>query len=151
MTERNPNRTKFERAENRASLFGKRPMLQKDGREAANVAATKIRNDDPDFVDDPEDIRLSDVLKYLNRHGQRTGEQTTTLLTDLLMDGLTIREATVWYLHQEGGLTLNEIDLTLKGKQRNYRKDDKQRRQDIRNLKGVLQSAANKLGVQTDF
>lgn len=154
---RSKHTTKFDRIRadgGMPRLFGKRPHLAKGGREIANAAAEAIQREDPDYVDDPDDPTLAEVLKYVERNAsdrraveQVRGHQTATL-SDLLTEGLTFREAVTFYLYEHGGLTLREIYHVDEGKQRSFSREDD--RQAERNVAATIQTAAEKLGVDVD-
>lgn len=146
---RTRNQSSYQSHTSERSLIGSRAHLAKEGREIANMKALYIASEHPDFVDDPENVTLSDVLRYLNRHGQTTAEPTTDTITNLLMSGLDPKEAVVWFLYEEGGLTLREIGNALEGRQKCF--DGEKFQQKERNLKAVLLGAANKLNVEIDF
>jgi len=135
-------------------LFGKRPHLAKDGREIANAAAEAIQREEPEYVDDPDDPTLGEVLKYVERNAadQRAVEQVrrhqTATLTDLLTEGLTFREAVTFYMYEHAGLTLREIYHIDEGKTRSFSRE--QDRQAERNVASTIQTAAEKLGVDVD-
>jgi hypothetical protein len=143
---RSENTTKFDRLHGDTRIFGKRPHLSKEGREIANMTAKRIRRTDPDCIDG--DIQLRDILKFLDTENE-TKELTGELIVDLLSDGLTAKEAIVWYLYEEAGLTLREIHLAFTGRNRSFRAD--RARQHERNYKAILSTAGEKLGVDVDL
>lgn len=137
-------------------LFGKRPHLAKEGREIANAAAEAIQREEPEYVDDPDDPTLAEVLKYVEQNenvGKRAEDairqHQTATLSDLLTEGLTFREAVTFYLYEHAGLTLREIYHVDEGKQRSFSREDD--RQAERNVAATIQSAAEKLDVDVDI
>lgn len=144
---RSKHTTKFDRlSESEPQLYGKRPHLAKSGREIANAAAEEIQRENPDWVD-PTDVKLTDVLKWLDRDAPVAEEQAATL-SDLLAQGMTFQEAVTWYLYEYGGLTLREIYHVDEGMDKSFSKA--QDRQAERNVAATLQSAAEKLGLDVD-
>jgi len=146
---RSKHTTKFDTLGDAPPVFGKRPHLAKEGREIANSAVGQIRREQPDFVDDPEDATLAEVLKYLNDGDADVAYSETATLCDLLSDGLTFREAVTWFLYERGGLTLREIYHVDEGLDRSFSKEDD--RQAERNVAATLSEAADKLGVDVDI
>ena len=125
------------------ALFGRRPFANKAGREILNDVSRSILRDQPDYVDDPSDPDMDELL----RHHYDLGEKAV-LLTDLLSAGLTYQEAVVWYLWRYARLTPFNIyyaqaDIDTGG-------DPEARRNASRNIARVIRSAAEKLDVDVD-
>lgn len=144
---RSRHATKFSTLGDAPPVFGKRPHLAKEGREIANAAVGHIRDNPPEWVDDPDDATLSDVLKFLNDGHDVAVEQTETLC-DLLSQGLTFEEATTWFLYERGGLTLREIYHVDEGKEKSYSREND--RQAEMNVAATLKQAAEKLDRDVD-
>lgn len=147
-TRRSRHTTKFTTLGDAPPVFGKRPHLAKEGREIANAAVGHIRGEQPEWVDDPQDATLTDVLKFLN-DGHDVAEGQTDTLCDLLCQGLTFREAVTWFLYERAGLTLREIYHVDEGKDRSFSREGD--RQAERNVARTLESAAAKLGRDVEF
>jgi len=153
---RSKHTTKFDRATNdkKPRLFGKRPHLAKEGREIANSASELIQREDPEYVDDPDDPTLAEVLKFAESEMGDSAtpanirEHETATLCDLLTKGLTFREAATFYLYEHAGLTLREIYHVDEGKERSFSREDDRHAE--RNVATTIQTAAEKLGVDVD-
>ena len=100
-------------------------------------------------MDDPEDVTLAEVLKYLNDGDADVALSETATLSDLLAEGLTFREAVTWFLYERGGFTLREIYHVDEGKERSFSREDDVQAE--RNVAATLQTAAEKLGVDVDI
>lgn len=155
---RSKHTTKFDRVTSDAKprLFGKRPHLAKEGREIANAASELIQKEEPNWVSDPDDPTLAEVLKYAEAAAnndplepKRIREHETATLCDLLMEGLSFNEAVTFYLYEHAGLTLREIYHVDEGKERSFSRE--QDRQAERNVASTIQRAAEKLGVDVDI
>lgn len=123
------------------AVFGQRPWLSKEGREIANATARKMHRKPPDFAD-PDDLSLTDVLKYLQ--GSDGSDDDTALLTELLQDGLDYQQAVYWYLWRYGGLSPKEIHLAETGRDHVQRWDDE--RPEVRSVEATLTAAGRKRG-----
>jgi len=115
--------------------------LSKEGREIANTAARKMHRKPPDFAD-PDDLSLTDVLKYLQESDG--SDDDTPLLTELLADGLNYRQAVYWYLWKYAGLSPKEIHLAETGRDHAGRWDDEE--PELRSVKATLTAAGRKRG-----
>jgi len=115
--------------------------LSKEGREIANAAARKMHRKPPDFAD-PDDLSLTDVLKYLQESDG--SDDDTPLLTELLADGLNYRQAVYWYLWKYAGLSPKEIHLAETGRDHAGRWDDE--KPELRSVKAMLTAAGRKRG-----
>lgn len=153
---RSRHTTKFKRLSGDAPmLFGKRPHLSKEGREIANAAAGVIQKEEPDWVDDPDDPSLSEILKFAEAASgdpPETGpirKKETATLCELLTEGLTFREAVTFYLYEHGGLTLREIYHVDEGLERSFSREND--RQAERNVAATIKSAAEKLDMDVSI
>jgi len=136
-----------------------RPYLDKVCREILNRAARQIYDDAPDWVEDPTDPKVSDLLEQLQRR-QNDGAETprtesesvgnkpvrydSGLLIELLENDLTADEAIYWMLWRYSGLDPTEIYHAKRGVKSSgigAIEDNA-----LRNTKAKIQSAANKLG-----
>lgn len=131
------------------SAFGRRPYLPKEGREIANNAARKMAVEQPEFVEDPKDVTMAEVLKFMSGDGGHTERETATLC-DLLTKGLDFREAVVWFLWEHAGLDMREIYHVDEGKERSDWGEE-QEIQGMRNIRSGIKSAANKLGHEVEL
>lgn len=118
--------------------WGRRPYADKEARELLNDVSRRIVRDDPDHVDEVDDPSLSDVLKA--NYDPQTKADT---LADLLEHGLTFQEAVCWYWFRYAQFDLMNIHFAIQGIQKGG--DPDHRRNSIRNIQRVLESAAFKL------
>lgn len=133
-------------AEIRGKNFGESPYLDKEGREILNRASRSVKRDEPDWVEDPEDPQLSDVLVHLQQ--DQNGFTDTGIIIDLLGKGLTAQETIAWILYQHSSLKPREIFYAYEGKDHPGCEGVDQ--QAVRNVKSRIRSAARKLGVSVD-
>lgn len=129
----------------RGKNFGISPYLDKEGREILNRASRKVMREEPDWCDEPDDPKMSDVLIQLQRGD---GFTDSGLIIDLLGKGLNAQEVLVWILYHHSELKPREIFYAYEGKDHPgcAGVDD----QAVRNIKSRIRSAALKLGVDVD-
>lgn len=130
----------------RGKNFGESPYLDKEGREILNRASRSVKREQPDWVDNPEDPKLSDVLVYLQE--ENGGFTDSAIIIDLLGKGLTAQETIAWILHQHSSLKPREIFYAYEGK--DHPGCEGVDEQAVRNVKSRIRSAARKLGVPAD-
>lgn len=130
----------------RGKNFGESPYLDKQGREILNRASRSVMSEQPGWVDDPDDPKLSDVLVYLQQ--ENSGFTDQAIIIDLLGKGLTAEETLVWILYQHSELKPREIFYAYEGK--DHPGCEGVDRQAVRNIKSRINSAAMKLGVDVD-
>lgn len=130
----------------RGKNYGESPYLDKEGREILNRASRAVKREEPDWVDHPEDPKLSDVLVYLQQG--RNGFTDQGIIIDLLGKGLTAEETVVWILHQHSSLKPREIFYAYEGK--DHPGCEGVDEQAVRNVESRIRSAARKLGVNAD-
>lgn len=130
---------RLERRE-KAALFGRRPFANKKARELLNDASEQILRTEPDWVDDPADPTLSDVLQF----ELSPSESKVPLLSDLLSQGLTFQEAVVWYMWRYCQMTPRDIHYATKPYDKGG--DVGELSGASRNIRRVLGTAAGKLG-----
>lgn len=120
------------------TTWGRRPYADKEARELLNDVSRRIARDPPDHVDDPGDLALSDVLKAT--YDPDTKADT---LADLMGHGLNFEEAVCWYWFRYAQFSLMNIHFAIQGIQKGG--DPSHRRNSIRNIQRILESAAFKL------
>jgi hypothetical protein len=130
----------------RGKNYGESPYLDKEGREILNRASRAVKRERPEWVDDPDDPKLSDVLVYLQQG--RNGFTDQGIIIDLLGKGLTAEETLVWILHQHSSLKPREIFYAYEGK--DHPGCEGVDEQAVRNVESRIRSAARKLGVNAD-
>lgn len=124
-----------------AALFGRRPFANKEARELLNDASEQILRDEPDFVDDPTNPTLADVLQFeLSPEASKV-----PLIVDLLGQGLTFQEAVVYYFYRYCKMTQKDIHYATKPYDTGGNVGDLP--DSTRNIRRVLKSAVDKLDV----
>lgn len=139
-----PGTRRLERRK-KAALFGRRPFADKRARELLNDASEQVLRNEPDWVDDPADPTLSDILQY----ELSPDESKVPILTDLLSQGLTFQEAVCWYFYRYCKMTTKDIHYAT----RPYDKggDVGELASESRNIRRVLAEAADKLDEELDL
>lgn len=125
------------------TTWGRRPYADKEARELLNDVSQGIARDPPDHVDDPGDLSLSDALKA--NYDTDTKAQT---LAGLLEQGLTFEEAVCWYWFRHAQFSLTDIHYAILSSKTDTNAeggDPSQRRNSVRNIQRILESAAFKL------
>lgn len=124
--------------------WGRRPYAGKEAREQLNDVSTRIARTRPDWIDDPDDPTLADVIRFAQRcDGLALTDQKSTTLSELMGHGLTFQEAVCWYWFRYAQLDMVEIHYAMEGHQKGG--DPSHRRNNVRNIRRVLTSAAEKL------
>lgn len=124
-------------------LWGRRPFADREAREILNDASEWIVRHKPDDVDDPHDPQLSDVLKYVpEAKKERHRQQKLENLSRLFDYGLTFQESVCFYWWFRCGLSLTDIHYAIV--EHDVGGDPEQRRNSLRNINRVLESAAFK-------
>lgn len=118
--------------------WGRRPYADKEAREYMNDISQRIARTDPDHVDEPADPSLSDVLEESFDADTKAGT-----LTDLMGHGLDFQEAVCWYWFRYAQFDITEIHYAIQGI--NTGGDPSHRRNSVRNIQRILESAAFKL------
>lgn len=124
--------------------WGRRPYADKEAREQLNDISRCIARKRPDDVRDPDDPSLSDVIRHADElQGSGGRDPKARTLAGLMEHGLTFQEAVCWYWFRHSQMDLTEIHFAIKGI--NHGGDPAHRRNSVRNIQRVLESAAFKL------
>jgi len=118
--------------------WGRRPYADKESREILNDISRQIRAEEPEHVDDPSDPTLSEVLKTVY-----DPDTKATTLSDLMSHGLSFEEAVCWYWFRHCQFDLMNIHYAIRGIKKGG--DPAHRRNSVRNIQRVLESAAFKV------
>lgn len=121
-------------------LFGKRPYCSKEARDRLNRESREIFMTEPEYVDDPENPSLDEVLKHIQK---RESLDDADLIVDLLANGLGWEEVIVYYLFRWSGLEKREIYYATEGIRT---APDVEDRGLTRHIDRVLASVEEKLG-----
>jgi hypothetical protein len=122
--------------------WGRRPYADVAARNVLNDESERIARKQPDHVDDPDDLTLSDVL--LERYRQDTGDHAQAVtLAGMMKHGLSFEEVVCWYFYRFADYDLTEIHTALQGAPPGD--DPAHRRNSLRNIQRILKSAATQL------
>jgi hypothetical protein len=124
----------------KSKVWGRRPWADKKAKEILNDVSFGVLRDQPDYVDEPGDPSLSDLLEH---HYGHEGTKAPTLV-DLLGRGLNYQEAVVWYFFRFCGMSIMDIYYSTNRTDTGGGVQD--RRNATRNIRRVLNSAARKMG-----
>lgn len=119
--------------------------LAKEAKEILNDLSFQILRDQPDWVEDPHQPTMAELLKY-QRDPQGAAIAT---LSDLLAEGLDYQEAVHWYFFRYCGLSIMEIYYAAEGCDTGGGVED--RRNASRSIRRSLHTAAQKLGEDVDI
>ena len=87
-------RNDTDRPTRRPKTWGKRPYATKEAREMLNDVTSYISRTRPDWVDDPDDPSLDDVIRTASKvYVDRDTDPKAVVLADLMGHGLTFKEA----------------------------------------------------------
>lgn len=124
--------------------WGRRPYAGKEARELLNDVSERIARKRPDWVDDPGDPTLAEVIQYADQSdGVELARQKAKTLSELMRHGLTFQEAVAWYWFRYAQFDMMEIHFAQEGIQKGG--DPAHQRNSVRNIQRVLESAAFKL------
>lgn len=129
----------------KSKVWGRRPWADKAAKEILNDVSYSVLREQPDFVDDPVDPSLSELLKH--HYGHEDTKAPT--LVDLLGEGLTYQEAVVWYFFRFCGMSIMDIYYSTSSSDTGGGVAD--RRNATRNIRRVLKEASQKLGEDIDI
>lgn len=127
--------------------FGRKAYLDKRAREVINRASRQIYEEEPEWVDTPDEPSTSDCLTMIQKESDANPD--TGLIIELVGKGLSAQETLVWILWNHSNLEPREIWYAFEGKDHPGAAgvDD----QAIRNIKSKVKSAGMKLGVNVDL
>ncbi len=124
--------------------WGRRPYAGKEARELLNDVSERIARKRPDWVADPDDPTLAEVLQYADQsNGMELAETKARTLSELMRHGLTFQEAVAWYWFRYAQFDMMEIHFAQEGIQKGG--DPAHQRNSVRNIQRVLESGAFKL------
>lgn len=126
-----------------AYVWGRRPWANKAARELLNDLSRDIARHKPDYVEEPADPGLDDVIRHAQADDDGADLKGNTL-KDLLAQGLTYQQAVVWYWFAYCGYSLMDIHYAHEGNEKAGR-TIRFKEQSLRNIKSVLVDAAQKL------
>jgi len=131
------------------ATFDNRVWANKQAREVLNRAASCIDRQEPEYVDDPDDPSLDEVLEYIQREDSEQRYVDAGVFSRLMSAGLTYRQMVYWYLFYYGGFEVEEILCFERGI--NELENDKSRyAADLRNIEGQLTLVCQKIDVDVD-
>ena len=139
-----PHLSPFQQANLDPMVFGRRLYAGKAARGMLNDVSCAIAEQAPDYVENPTDPSLSDVIRHVARRGVDP-EVKGMILVDLIQNGLTYREAVRWYWYQHAQLELSEIYYASNEFDKGG--DPGQRADHIDDTVASLRTAAEKLDV----
>lgn len=124
------------------ALWGKRPFADVAARDYLNDISERIARKQPDHIADPGDLSLSDVLR--EKYRQDTGDDAQAVtLSEMMKHGLSFEEVVCWYFYRFAGFDAAEIHSAVHGQE--LSDDPAHRRNSLRNIQRILNSAASKL------
>lgn len=135
----------------RPKTFGRRAYLHRKARDVLNEASQGIFRKAPDYVDDPEDPTVDELLEYIRRDYD-PGADSIQSITDYLAQGLTYQEAFLLYFWDHVDMDLDSMYYVCEAPVggQGTRIDTGGHHQDRTNAKrqfeAVLTSACRKLG-----
>jgi len=124
--------------ERHPKIWGRRAYIDKEAREILNDISRQIVCEPPDHVDDPDDPTLSEVLK-----AEYDTSSKAETLSGLMKHGLSFEETVCWYWYRYAHYSLMNIHFAIQGIRKGG--DPDHRRNSVRNIQRILESAAFKL------
>lgn len=126
----------------KGTAWGRRAYVDKEARELLNDISRRIARDPPDHVDDVDDLSLSDVLK-----SKYVVDTKATTLAGLLEQGLSFEESVCWYWFRHAQFSMTDIHYAIQSSTDGGLTggDPSHRRNSVRNIQRILESAAFKL------
>lgn len=119
--------------------WGRRPYADVESRSILNDLSERIARKQPDHIDDPGDVSLSDVLR--EKYRQDTGDDAHAVtLAEMMRYGLDFEEAVCWFFYRFAGYDLGEIHAVIQGAPPND--GGAHRRNSLRNIHRILENAA---------
>jgi len=122
--------------------WGHRPYADVAARNILNDESERIARKQPDHVDDPGDLTLSDVLQERYRQDTDDDAQAVTL-AGMMKHGLSFEEVVCWYWFRFAAYDLTEIHTAIRDAHPSD--DPAHRRNSLRNIQRILKSAAMQL------
>ena len=123
-----------------ARVFARRAYLSKEAKEMVNRSSRRIYLNEPDYVENPEEPQLEDVIREIRLTGG-DGTVDAPLFAELLGAGLSYQETIYYYLWRYAGYDFSDIIRAETGKEIRF----KARETEVRSVKTTIRKAANKL------
>jgi hypothetical protein len=123
-----------------ARVFSRRPFLSKEAKEVANRSSRRIAINKPEYVEEPTDPSMYEVMQELKHNDGGGGEVDGAIMAGILGE-LSYRQAIYYYLYRYCGYAPNEIILAENG----HKQREKGDVNEIRNVKTVIRKAATNL------
>jgi len=124
-----------------ARVFARRAYLSKEAKEMVNRSSRRIYLNEPDYVENPEEPQLEDVIREIRLTGGGDGTVDAPLFAELLGMGLSYQETIYYYLWRYAGYDFSDIIRAETGKEIRF----KARETEVRSVKTTIRKAANKV------
>lgn len=114
-----------------------------EAREILNRGARSITRQEPEFVDDPSDPSLSEILRHIQEQNGQEKYADDGVFLSMLGEDISYRQMVYWYLFRYCGTDVTEILAAERGLDRIHRKDAN--RKELRNIEAQLTSVAQQV------